>query len=134
MPTAQTCVITPTTLPNYQEMGNVLKVSFRWTSTDAGVVVGAVTPYKIRGGPLLWFDAIPDPTTTTPTAGYLFTVKNESGADILGGLGVGSSTATAAVHKGFSDGLGGCKDSTLTFAGSGMGDAKGGLLDLYFPA
>jgi len=123
--TAQTAVFTES------RKEGISKVSIDWSSTEAGVVVGAVSSKKYTGA-LIKFDAIPDPSSTTPTAAYTFTVKDGNGADLLAGLGVGSATATATVSKVFGDGLGVAFDTYLTFAGAGMGDAKGGILNLYF--
>ena len=123
------------TYPIIEESDGIKKVSIDWLSTDAGVVVGAVvggaSPLYISGV-LVGFNAIPDPADTTPTAGYTFTVKDDAGVDLLNGLGVGSATATATVSKIFSDGLGVAYRTKLTFAGAGMGNAKGGILNLYF--
>ena len=130
--TAQVVTISPTTLPDGWASEGGVKVSWDWACTEAGVVAGAVTTYKVRGV-LGWFEAIPDPSGTTPTAAYTFTVKDEAGVDILHGLGVGSATATATVTKGFADGLGGLvSPSTLTLAVAAAGNAKGGILNLYF--
>jgi hypothetical protein len=125
------------TYPKVEKREGITKVSIDWASTDAGVVVGAVVTDANAAnffvtGVLVKFDAYPDPTTTTPTAAYTFTVKDDTGIDLLGGLGVGSATATATVSKVFSDGLGVAWNTKLTFAGAGMGDAKGGILNLYF--
>ena len=130
--TAQVVTITPATaLPEGWIESGLVKVSWDWLCTDGGVVSSA-TPYKVKGV-LGWFEAIPDPATTTPTAAYTFTVKDADGIDILHGLGVGSATATATVTKVFGDGLGGvATPSVLTLAVAAAGNAKGGILNLYF--
>lgn len=128
--TAQVVTIAPTTLASNWEKLGYLKVTWDWSSTDAGVVVGAVTPYSVNGI-VAAFEAVPDPSGTTPTAAYTFTVKRADGVDVLRGLGVGSSTATSPVYKQYSDGLGMVDNSPLTFAGAGMGDAKGGILHVW---
>lgn len=133
--TAQVVTITPTALPKAWTEEGILKVSWDWmTDSVNGAIVGSVTPYEIKGV-LAWFEAIPDPASTTPTAAYTFTVKDESGVDILHGLGVGSATATAIVSKVFADGLGGIpgsNPSALTLAVAAAGNSKGGVLNLYF--
>jgi len=131
--TAQVVTISPTTLPDGWAGEGIVKVSWDWmTDSVNGAIVGSVTTYKVRGV-LGWLEAIPDPSTTTPTAAYTFTVKDEAGVDILHGLGVGSATATATVTKIFGDGLGGISTpSTLTLAVANAGNSKGGILNLYF--
>ena len=110
----------------------VKQVSWDWmTDSVNGAIVGAVTTKKFNGI-LIGFEAIPDPSGTTPTAAYTFTVKREDGVDILRGLGVGSTTATAPVYKVYSDGLGAVVNSTLTLAVAAAGNSKGGILNLFF--
>lgn len=130
MPTAQVVTITPTTLPaNWERLG-LIKVSWDWSCTDGGAVVGSVTPYSLNGI-VLGFEAIPDPVTTTPTASYTFTVNRSDGVDVLRGLGVGSSTATSSVFMNTSDGLGFVDSTPLTLAVAAAGNAKGGILNLF---
>ena len=106
------------------------KISWDWLSATGGTVTASITT-DYYTGIILCMEMIPDAATTTPTAAYTATVKDDSGVDLLHGLGVGSSTATATVSKVFSDGLGIIVNSKLTLAIAAAGDAKGGILNLY---
>ena len=106
------------------------KISWDWASTDGGAVVGsASTDYYT--GIIACIEMIPDAATTTPTAAYTLTLKDDNGVDLLHGLGVGSATATATVAKVFGDGLGIAVNTKLTMAVAAAGDAKGGILNVY---
>jgi len=115
----------------------ITKVQISFTSATGGAVVGAVVKdanaanYFVTGT-LIGFSEYPDPSSTTPTAAFTFTVKDDDGIDLLNGLGAGSATATAQVQKVFADGLGVAYNTKLTFAAAAMGDAKHAILDLYF--
>ena len=126
--TAQVVTITETL--NSNVAGGLQKISWDWLSTDAGVVVGSVTTNEYTGY-IVSMEMIPDAATTTPTAAYTATVSRSDGVDVLHGLGVGSSTATASVNKVFGDGLGCVIQSKLTLAIAAAGNAKGGILNLY---
>lgn len=104
-------------------------VSFDWACTEAGVV-SSVTLNKYHGV-LGRFEMIPDGGGDTPTAAYTATLKNDAGVDLLGGLGVGSATATATVAKQYGDGLGIIIDSKLTLAIAAAGNAKKGVFNAY---
>lgn len=120
------------TLPEETNREGITKVKFSFTSTDAGVVVAAMSNIYVTGI-LFHFDMYPDQATTTPTASFTFTVKDRDGVDLLNGLGIGSSTATAQVSKSSNDGLATMAFNTkLQLDAAGMGNAKHAILDLYF--
>ena len=106
------------------------KISWDWLCTDGGAVVGSVTT-DYYTGIIARMEMVPDAATTTPTAAYTLTLKDDSGVDLLSGLGVGSATATATVSKVFGDGLGIAVNTKLTMAVAAAGDAKGGILNIY---
>lgn len=105
-------------------------LSISWLSTDGGAFVLSSDQYYT--GILVSFEMIPDAATTTPTAAYTATLTRADGVDILHGLGVGSSTATATVSKVFGDGLGVVINSKLTLTIAAAGNAKGGIFNAYF--
>jgi len=125
------------TYPVVSKKEGLTKIQISFASTDAGAVVGAVVTdangaARYVTGPLIGWAMYPDPTTTTPTAAFTFTVKDDDGVDLLNGLGAGTSTATAQVIKGYSDCPAIAWNTKLTFAAAAMGDAKHALLNLYF--
>lgn len=124
MPTAQVVTITPK--DNKLE---VQKLTINWACTDGGAVVGAVTARKYTGFiyRAIW---IPGAGGDAPTALYDTTLKDEDGADVLGGLGADRS-ATLPEYKSSVDGLGIVMDSTLTFAVANAGDGKKGTFIVY---
>ena len=117
-------VVTITELP-YKE---IKKITWNWTCTDAGAVVGAVTS-NIYSGVLHRVEFIPSPTNP-PTALYDVTIKNDDGVDMLSGFGADRS-ATLTETKNAIDGLGDVVKSKVTLAVSNAGNATSGKVIIY---
>jgi len=114
-----------------------LRWDVAWKSTDLGVVSVVLTGSdlaKVFGWYLFMTKSDPD-GTTVPSAAWDWTIKDDHGIDLMGGLGADTSE-TAGVLKipkldgtNYGDVI---VDSELTFAIAAAGDAKKGVNSFYF--
>lgn len=102
------------------------KIKWSWTSTDLGVVTGAITTNKYSGE-LVRF--ITDPGATAPTAAYDVTILDEDGVDVL--IGAGADRSATATEQVLGSSLGYIFDTKLTLEIAAAGDAKIGTVYLY---
>ena len=123
--TAQVVTITE----KCEEYRPVKMIKWDWLSTDAGVVSSASSAKGT--GAVIKAVIVPDGGGTAPTTLYDLTILDENGVDVLDGNGADCS-ATATEYLEYGDGLGGVVDSTLTLTIANAGDAKGGLVYLYY--
>ena len=107
----------------------VKSVVWNWLSTAAGAASETTT--AAVDGLIEYVVFVPDGGGTQPTDQYDITITDSNSVDVLGGLGANLSNA-ANVYKARKDGLGAVAGSTLTLNVTNAGNAKGGIVVLYF--
>ena len=122
----------------YEEIGIVKVITLDWLSHSDGTISGTATK-KINGEIVkIVFD--PDAGGTLPSDAYDLTLLDDNGLDVLAGQGANlSQTNTTAVVPGvaFKDGTTTSEvrcfvSSTLELRGAACGDAKGGIVKIYY--
>lgn len=103
-----------------------------WISDAAGAV--SANAFDLPLCELLQAAFTPDSGGTQPTDAYDFTITDPDGADALGGTGANLSNSTATkvtpVQSTYFRKL--LPEGAYTPVGANCGNAKGGLIDLYF--
>lgn len=118
--TAQAVTLTEETI------GQVKKITWAWTATDAGAVVAAVTTLPYSGTVSAY--TVPD-TGTAPSADYDITVKDTAGVDVFNGLLANRHTSNTEWVSDTSTGK--VVNSTLTLAVANAGNAGKGQLIVF---
>ena len=129
MAKAQTCVITESRGPRYED-GWLTKVTWDWLSTDAGVVaaagaegVGATTLREFTGY-VASFHTVPDGGDTVPSS-YTITLYDADGRPMAAKAGASTSAYENHTSGHY------VVESKLNIVISGAGDAKGGTAYAY---
>ena len=123
MPTAQ--VVSETAIRKPRVDLGVQKVTWSWTSTDAGVVTIAST--QELDGEIVRVEVIPGTSTVQPTDLFDVTLTNPAGYDQLYGQGANLSNAVTTVIRD----VGYAASEKLTLNVAGAGDANSGVVVVY---
>jgi len=108
-------------------LGNgFIKRSLAWVSDAAGVV--SANPITVADGTIRQARIVPG--ATTPTDLYDVTLIDDSGIDLLGGLGNNQLAASGAIYP-FDPPLI-VEAGTLTLTIANAGNTKNGRVDLFF--
>lgn len=113
-----------------KKIGAIVKYTIAWVSDDAaGTATGTLAGEVV--GQFQRFTTVPSGGGTAPTALYDVTLKDESGVDLLNGLGADRS-ATATESKNANDGLLFTAATSLVFAVAAAGNSKQGTAYALF--
>jgi len=113
----------------------IKKLIMDWLSDASGDVNGVLS--GVISGEILRATFIPDGGGTAPTNLYDVTLEDEDGIDLVGGKGANlSNTVTTSIAPLIGDGTTTNRpvavDGTLELKVSNAGNAKGGIVSVYF--
>jgi hypothetical protein len=119
----------------YGELEKLRKVTFDWTSTDAGVVADSTTAGQVNKttqkytGEIIRLITDPAGSTDAPSDNYDVIIKDDDGYDVLMGAGVDRDTANT--EQVLASSLGCVYGSCLSLIIAAAGNAKKGKVILY---